>query len=253
MKDINHYLTRHLRAKVRARSTIKEIAQQLYAIDRGLKLGFLWDVGCLSMDEVSRLLDSLKAAKLLQDTLVVVQIGHESADDFGVCHMNRFVGQQLWRPTVVDVSAGQAAPQLADERVVAVCNGYTSLLESRLEIIRSQHTARRTNTPIVVWPIGPSACRTSAYGLFIGYPVVYWYDTERTQDNCLAHVPLTVFQASSNEQTNTLFNPFVSFSVPNVLLNEQAVNEAITVWTESMARAGLKCVTFCKVFSNVIM
>uniref|UniRef100_A0A240PKP3 Uncharacterized protein n=1 Tax=Anopheles christyi TaxID=43041 RepID=A0A240PKP3_9DIPT len=255
MKDIHHYLCRCLRTKVRARSKIKEIAQQLYAIDKGLKLGFLWDVGYLSMDEVSNLLDSLKAANLLQDTVVVVQIGHNSADDFGVCHMNRFVGQQL-HPIVIDVSAGHAAPRLANERVATVCNDVINLLETGLENIRSlqdPNSAGRKNTKPVLWPLGDNFCRTTAYGLFVGYPIVYWYDTELTQDNCLSHVPLTVFQAGIKGQTDESFSPFVSFSVPNVLLNEQVVNYGITSWKESITRNNLQCVSFSRVFSNVIM
>uniref|UniRef100_A0A240PN81 Uncharacterized protein n=1 Tax=Anopheles epiroticus TaxID=199890 RepID=A0A240PN81_9DIPT len=250
MKDIHHYLVQRLRTKVRAKSKIKEIAQQLYAIDKGMKAGFLWDVGCLQMDEVSDLINSLKHANLLQDTLVVVQIGAETADEFGVCRMNRFVGEQL-RPVIIDVSEGHVEPRIADQRVATVCNGMLDLLKTQLEIIRS--TDDPQSTPTVMWSLADGLCRTSAYGMFIGYPIVYWYNTELTQENCLSHVPLTVFQAGTKEHGNTPFSPLLSFSVPNVLLKEPTVNNAIALWKEHNASKDLDCITFSRVFSTVIM
>uniref|UniRef100_A0A182SPA4 Uncharacterized protein n=1 Tax=Anopheles maculatus TaxID=74869 RepID=A0A182SPA4_9DIPT len=250
MKDIYRYLSRCLRAKIRAKRKIKEIAVQLYTVDKGFKQGFLWDVGCLSMDDVRHLLDTLKKVNLVSSSLVIVQLGQDSFADFGVCDMNRWYVGHEERPVIIDVSAGHSAPRTADASVATLHNGLVDLLQARLKA-----TAERGQpfTQIVQWPLGEDVCRTSAYGLFIGYPVVYWYVTEITHENCLSMVPLAVFQAGMKPHGDEAFDPFVSFSVPTALLNQPAVKMALNLWEESVARNNFKCVTFTKVFNTVIM
>uniref|UniRef100_A0A1Y9IV92 Uncharacterized protein n=1 Tax=Anopheles minimus TaxID=112268 RepID=A0A1Y9IV92_9DIPT len=261
MKDIYHYLSRCLGSKIRVKRKIKEIAIQLYTIDKGFKLGFLWDVGCLSMDEVRHLLDSLKQVNLLQNNLTVVQIGLESGADFGVCDVARWhgtVGQQS-RPVFIDVSAEHSNPRTAHQRVITLHNELVDLLQARLAAINlgsSQHGSQSGKLPvtqIVQWPLGDDVCRTSAYGLFIGYPIIYWYDTANTRENCLSQVSLAIFQAGFKSHGDESFEPFISFSVPALLLQEAAVETAITSWKESVARNKLECVTFSKVLNTVIM
>uniref|UniRef100_A0A1I8JU49 Uncharacterized protein n=1 Tax=Anopheles funestus TaxID=62324 RepID=A0A1I8JU49_ANOFN len=256
MKDIYRYLSRCLRAKIRVKRKIKEIAVQLYTIDKGYKRGFLWDVGCLSMDEVRHLLDSLKKVNLLQNSLAIVQIGHESGADFGVCDVTRWyvLGQQS-RPIFVDVSAGHSTPRTADVRVITLHNDLVDLLQTRLAAITHsscQHSPQPL-TQIVQWPLGDDVCLTSAYGLFIGYPIIYWYETATTQENCLSQIPLAIFQAGLKSHVVEPFEPFVSFSIPAVLLDEPAVKAAITSWKESVEGNNLEYVTFSKVFNIVIM
>uniref|UniRef100_A0A2C9GUH6 Uncharacterized protein n=1 Tax=Anopheles culicifacies TaxID=139723 RepID=A0A2C9GUH6_9DIPT len=260
MKDIYRYLSRCLGTKIRVKRKIKEIAIQLYTIDKGFKLGFLWDVGCLSMDEVRNLLDSLKQVKLIQNTLAIVQIGLESGADFGVCDVARWfaVGQQS-RPVFIDVSAELSSPRTVDQRVITLHNDLVDLLQTRLAVINqssSMHHAQNTKSPltqIVQWPLDNDVCRTSAYGLFIGYPIIYWYETTITRENCLSQISLAIFQAGIKPQADEPFEPFVSFSVPAMLLNEPAVETAIASWKESIARNNLEYVTCSEVFNNVIM
>uniref|UniRef100_A0A1Y9HA52 Uncharacterized protein n=1 Tax=Anopheles farauti TaxID=69004 RepID=A0A1Y9HA52_9DIPT len=251
MKDIYRHLSRCLRTKVRAKGKIKEIALQLHAIDKGFKLGFLWDVGCLAMDEVRQLLDTLKEANLVRHTLVVVQLGPESGGDFGVCDIHRFAGQQS-RSVVIDVSAALPTPTLADQSVVAIFDELTARMQTQLSIAGGQESLQKS-TRTVRWQLDETVCRTTVYGLFIGYPVVYWYDTKTTQENCLSQVPLVVFQAGLRPQGQESFTPFISFSVPAKLLNQPAVKIALRWWEEFTNETNLQRVTFSKVFTNVIM
>uniref|UniRef100_A0A1Y9H1W4 Uncharacterized protein n=1 Tax=Anopheles dirus TaxID=7168 RepID=A0A1Y9H1W4_9DIPT len=251
MKDIYRLLARCLCTKVRAKRKIKEIALQLHAIDKGFKLGFLWDVGCLSMDEVRQLLDTLKEANLIRHTLAVVQIGHESSGDFGVCDMHRFAGQHS-RLVIIDVSAALSAPAVADQSVESVYDELVTEMQTQLRHAGGQQISNAC-TQTVQWLFGEDVCRTTVYGLFIGYPVVYWYDNKLTHENCLSQVPLVVFQAGFKPHGQESFVPLISFSVPAKLLNEPVVKAAIGFWEEFIEGINLECVKFSKVFSNVIM
>lgn len=255
MEHLQHHVYECLKASVRTKRKITEITQQLYAIDNGFKSGFLWDVGNLSVNDVKRLLDSLKEVNRIANSLVVLRLGNDPDGDFGVCDINRFVGEQF-RPVFLDVSYGLPFPRLAQQSVVNFYDGLTVSLRTKMKSHRGLAVVendRQVCTPVMQWPLAVEVCRPTVYGIFVGYPVVYWYDTQHTQENCLSHVPLVVFQASIKPQKGKTFDPIISFSVPEKLLDEPAVADVISLWKKAIERFNLNCASFKESFSNVIM
>uniref|UniRef100_A0A675B398 Uncharacterized protein n=1 Tax=Anopheles darlingi TaxID=43151 RepID=A0A675B398_ANODA len=248
---------RHILGWFRAKGTrprsskLREIAGQLYAINNGLKLGFLWDVGCLSRAQASLLLDSLKEANLIANTLVVLEIGGDLECDFGICDSFRFGSMQGNRTVFIDVSASLAKPRLVLPEVNEHLHATIASLQTKMLSLDRKGVPTQT----IKWIVNTAICRTTLYGVFIGYPVVYWYDITVSQENCLSQVPLVVFQVKQTPQRTNASSPLISFSVPAHLLDEQPnVTDAISLWKHSTVdRYDLQLLQSTKIFSNVIM
>lgn len=245
---IYHHILGWLGAKgPKARSKLREIARQLYAINNGMKLGFLWDVGCLSKAQATLLLDTLKEANLVAHTLVVLEIDDDLDGVFGICDSFRFGSMQSDRTVFVDVSASLAKPRLVHPKIAEHLQTAIASLKTKMLSLDLNDGPTRT----IKWTANSAICRTTLYGVFIGYPVVYWYDITMSQENCLSQVPLVVFQIVQKP-----FNsfPLISFSLPEHLLDEQPVSDAISTWKHATVdRYDLQLFQLTKTFSNVIM
>uniref|UniRef100_A0A1I8JSI7 Uncharacterized protein n=1 Tax=Anopheles albimanus TaxID=7167 RepID=A0A1I8JSI7_ANOAL len=249
---IYHHILGWLGAKgSKARRKLREIARQLYAINNGMKLGFLWDVGCLSKAQASLLLDSLKQANLVADTLVVLQIGGDLDCDFGVCDSFHFGSMKRDRTVFIDVSASLAKPRLVQPKIAEHLHATITSLQAKMLSLDRNGGPTKT----IKWLANIPTCRTTLYGVFIGYPVVYWYDITVSQENCLSRVPLAVFQVVQKPQQTNASHPLISFSVPAHLLSEQPnVFDAISKWKHATVdRYDLQLFQFTKTFSNVVM
>ena len=117
------------------------------------------------------------------------------------------LGSQLSRPR-------PASPRVGREQ--------TTFLSYALSLIaQAQHT-------LVTVQMEPGWNLCSVFGMLLGFPVVYYTDTE--EGNCLSNVDLTLYRVLTDHCSSSL----TSFSVPSTL--ESEASDKISVWESAVCR-----------------
>jgi len=175
----------------------KELALNLSFICREIKPGLLWDLGKI---DISRLLEM---RIILQDIFVL-----HIAGDFFVSSKKYFHKhcQNLESnfPTVINISKNLPEPQVATVDIYQKVRKDFRCLFSQIN---------ESDEDVIDINIGDDINVTTMFGLLLGYPLVYYYDTN-LEGNCLSNRDLTVYKIGSNN-----FWP-MSFSVPTSPLTQ---------------------------------
>lgn len=175
----------------------KELALNLSFICRGIKPGLLWDLGKI---DISRLLE---IRIILQDIFVL-----DIAGDFFLssrkCFNKHYQNLESNFPTVIDISKNLPEPQLATADINQKVRKDFRCLFSQIN---------ESDEDVIDINMGNDINLTTMFGLLLGYPVVYYYDT-KLEGNCLSNRDLTVYKIGSNNLWP------ISFSVPTNLLTQ---------------------------------
>jgi len=175
----------------------KELALNLSFICRGIKPGLLWDLGKIDISRLSEL------RIILQDVFVL-----DIAGDFFVssrkCFNKHCQNLESNFPTVINISKNLPEPE------VATVDIYQKVLKD-FRYLFSQ--INESDEEVIELNIGDDINVTTMFGLLLGYPLVYYYDTN-LEGNCLSNRDLTVYKIGSNN-----FWP-MSFSVPTSPLTQ---------------------------------
>lgn len=219
-------VSKHLGRKMR--SKYKEILYNLLIVNNNIKPGYLFDCGCVNAKSLAGLIQDLYSLKMIQNPLNILTVGL----DFVIINQNymlMFLEDKNSLPKCVNVSASLKKPKLMKDNKIVV---------SAREIIRSNLSEGLVS--IVELSVLDFNV-TSLFGVLLGYPVVYWYNTEDDKtENCLSLEPLRLIEVRgyfhSNEQTlNSSFHQIYSFSIPECVFEELDFN-AIK-WFENLKRS----------------
>lgn len=214
-------LKRHL-AHPKWHSFHKQIATQLYVVRLGIKTGFIWDIGptvrlSVLQDIVAELNDIADGGT----TTKILNLGL----DFCIVNVTAYLHRCIDDITFVDVTQGSAdGPQVTSVST-------NSMLCEQLHSIHS--TISNSNEDTIIVDIPHTFCVPTLFGLFAGYPIVYWYDPSLgATGNCLAGEPLQVFRLSCND---TLV---LSASCPEriLLCNNGTLLKRMVKWFERLAK-----------------
>lgn len=91
------------------------------------------------------------------------------------------------RVLITDASYALSEPKIADEEV------HSQLKKMVDSIYKTHLNSRCASVPVDTIEIDNEWCIPSLFGLFIGYPLVYWLNASDGR-NCLSCVPLTVYK-----------------------------------------------------------
>ena len=183
----------------------KELALNLFFIRRGIKPGFLWDLGNIN---VSGLLE----LKIVLPDILVLHIAGDYFVSSRECFHKHLHTLTLNFPTIIDITNKLEKPKIA-----------TTVIEHKVqEDLRSlvSQICDEDRTDI---SLGLDMNVTTLFGLMLGYPVVYYYDT-KIQGNCLSNRDLTVYKVGSDNVWP------ISFSVPTNL----STQTSISTWLENL-------------------
>ena len=80
----------------------------------------------------------------------------------------------------------------------------------------------------------------SLFGILLGFPCVYYYDVESSDQNCLSYAQLIQIQGFQYDRV------VASFTVPKVIYDnsDSNVNQIIEKWRERFERTSQETVTF---------
>lgn len=218
----------------------EKLILDVLCVDLGLKPAVLFDFTPPDVLSVCTFLKALQDQEWIQSrTLKILCLGMDvlivNRDIYSTRAIADICEDVFCRHFVVDVSANLDQPKIipGDSRCLEhtrTC--FTGLLEdlqSDKNIISLSLDADSTSLP------NP----TTLFGIFLGYPVVYWYDmTLDSQENCLSMVPLINYRVESSvldgngrvSISSGRYKTHVvcSFSVPEVL-GEQT-SQKVDLW-----------------------
>ncbi|XP_034022329.1 UPF0739 protein C1orf74 homolog [Thalassophryne amazonica] len=196
-----------------------DLAAQVLAVDLGVKPALLYDSNGASAEQVQQYLRSLQSSGLVSKSLLTLDLNGNALI------MNPFttisnlkqllngnsvavidVGHSLEKPTIVD--------QLREE--------LKTIAEEVLFILAEFGQLEESDKPLSVGEKSETWNLCTVFGTLLDYPVTYWFDQNKSFENCLAMMPLMVTTASATWRENYASGRccLYSFSIPAVLLNE---------------------------------
>ena len=203
--------------KLRISKRWKELALNLSFIHRGLKPGLLWDLGSINIRRL------LELRIILQDIFVV-----DIAGDFFVssreCFNKHLQNLESNFPTVIDISPNLTEPMIATTEIVRKIRKDFRNLLSQIKDSDTDVIGINTEANINV---------TTMFGLLLGYPVVYYYDTGM-EGNCLPNRDLTVYKVGSQNIWP------ISFSVPTNLVTQTNIPDCLDSLRTSFSDLDIK-------------
>merc|ERR1712150_85754 len=173
----------------------KELSLNLSFICRGIKPGLLWDLGIINLERL------LELRVILQD-LFVFDFSGDYFISSRKCFNKHFENLESNFPIVIDISNNLAEPRIATSETE---NKIRKDFRTLLSYING------SDEDVIDIDVGEYSNMTTMFGLLLGYPIVYYYDTE-IEGNCLSNRDLTVYKIGFKGLWP------ISFSVPTNLL-----------------------------------
>ncbi|XP_069094736.1 UPF0739 protein C1orf74 homolog [Pleurodeles waltl] len=228
---------RHLgtgKKKIFPPSTSLNLAAEILAVDCGLKPAFLYDYNTAGIVPLCNFLQELQLMGWIKHHVHLLDI----ADNFIVVNVENAVlnlESALHRNGVafVDVSTGQTSPTVCEPCHSEEIKGHIFELLSHLTLFKNGKPGSVS--------VGAINCQEwnlcTIFGLLLGYPASYWFDTVKGFENCLALTPLRVFSTdvSCLKISNSMQFQVYSFSVPEEL--HHYLREYLNSWNENLKLA----------------
>lgn len=219
--------TKHL-----SNSACLDLFAQCLATDLGLKPAVLYDVNGASPVQVYHYLKTLQEGGFVSSALRTVTLGGNifivNLDQL-ILHLERL----LLRGSVVviDVCPSRAQPAAFDIR----WGGTEDMVKAVLGYFTQELVDQERKT---IFEIGEDLVQKwnlcTLFGVLLGYPATYWFDQDKSFENCLSLLPLVVtkvsliWQAGHGQHQFCLF----SFSIPEALWTQaEATYEN---WTQNL-------------------
>lgn len=209
------YLT--TRRKSLALSKSLDLFTQVLAVDLGLKPALLYDSNCASSEQVQQYLSSLQSSQLVSKSLFTLDLNSNILivnQETVLCHINEIlsegnmgvvdVSHLLKRPVLLDLSRGEFVNMV--QKLQLIIKGF------------EQHNCK----PLYVGEQCEDWNLCMIFGLLLGYPVTYWFDQNKSYENCLSMTTLIVTKAAATWETDAASHTFClySFSVPADLFHK---------------------------------
>ncbi len=220
-------------------SSVTTLATQIFFVERGLKAGFIWDVGPrIGSESIIKIMSELRQSKLVSDNLKILRI----VDDFCIINVQSYCNINMNDVTFVNVTHTLLEPRLCD--LIELGPFIHNFNQQIKEFQNSSELIRDIK-------IDNSFCIPTLFGLVAGFPIIYYYDPLVSVDqNCLANVLLRIHQVWYRNETLVF-----SVSCPAKLIDEnESFKGKIELWRDSFKRdKDFVCKTMEETLSVVIL
>lgn len=225
-------------------------------VNQNIKPAFLWDIGQLIDSRIlTKIVNNLKYNNLLQPDIYVVCF----AQEYAIVNIKQVLIQakrMLYVPSshyFIDVSKSLKKPYILNSGTDARINinKMMSQIIVQMEnfLLTRETSALRFEEPTLLQlHMEASWCVPTLIGIFLGYPVVYWYNGNSSDgETCLNLIPLTVYKIKTRMEvlSNRSAYEVYSFSVPCNIL--PIVVSDIDQWFDKI----VKCCFLTKMFVDV--
>ncbi|XP_056129608.1 UPF0739 protein C1orf74 homolog [Lampris incognitus] len=190
-----------------------DLAAQVLAIDLGLKPALLYDSNGASATQVQQYLNSLQSAQLVSESLHTLVISGNALIINRAIVMTNLEQMLLGSNVgVINVCHTLEKPIIAD----LLNKDLRSMTQDLLVILREHVELQETEKPLYIGDKSEPWNLCTLFGILLGYPVTYWFDQNKSFENCLAMTPLMVTKAWATWQADAEGHRccLYSFSIP---------------------------------------
>lgn len=192
---------------------IKPITYQLYSMELKYKLGFLFDFWKVDVKNLENLLIELRREAIKCD-IVLVEVGD---DDVCLFNLDFFLENVNDENVFINISGNLQNPEIITD---------VKMLESiKSQLLNFSKRENPSDNLKITLELTKDCCVPTVFGFLIGYPALYYYNPEITDENCLGNVDLKVFQLYYKD------NLLISYSVP-LSLYSSVLKSTIEKWLE---------------------
>uniref|UniRef100_A0A8C6SDV9 Zgc:112163 n=1 Tax=Neogobius melanostomus TaxID=47308 RepID=A0A8C6SDV9_9GOBI len=181
------------RKKSLSLTKILDLFAQVLAVGLGLKPALLYDANNASTEQVQLYLSSLQSSQLVSKSLFTLDLNGNTLivnQGIALSHLNEILSSG--NMGVVDVSHLLEMPVLHDLSRVQFVNMVQKL---KLTIERFQQHG--DCKPLYAGEQCEDWNLCMIFGLLLGYPVTYWFDQNKSYENCLSMTTLMVTKAAA--------------------------------------------------------
>lgn len=200
-----------------------DLAAQVSAVDLGLKPALLYDSNGACAEQVQQYLSNLQSLQLVSKSLITLDLSGNSLIVNPVT-VTANLQQVLCSSSVavIDVCHSLEKPAVSNplrEELKNMIQDFLLLL-GEFQQLEEDEKALYVGEKSEEWNL------CTVFGLLLGYPVTYWFDHEKSFENCLSMTPLTVTTASATWQSDTAGHRccLYSFSIPAALHEDTQSN-----------------------------
>jgi len=201
-----------------------DLAMQVLAVDVGLKPALLYDSNGADVEQVQEYLTSLQSVQLVSKSLLTMALSGNTLIVNPAVVMSNL--EQLLNMNdnviVINVCHSLETPSIVDP----VNNDFRNMIRELLIMLRQFVQEAEVGKTLDAEEKCNSWNLCSLFGMVLGYPATYWFDQNRSFENCLAMTPLMVTKASATwkachgEHQVLLY----SFSIPAALHKDTQCN-----------------------------
>lgn len=198
-----------------------DLFTQVLSVDLGLKPALLYDANGASSEQVQQYLNSLQSSQLVSKSLFTLDLNENTLVvnlESVLSHLKEFCASSVAVVDVCHLLKNPAICEISREKFLNMAEELHSLIEGY-----EQHN---NPEPLYVEEQCENWNLCTVFGLLLGYPVTYWFDQNRSFENCLSMTPLVVTTASATWRTQNTGHTscLYSFSVPANLIQETQYN-----------------------------
>ncbi|KAM3877581.1 UPF0739 protein C1orf74 homolog [Diretmus argenteus] len=202
-----------------------DLAAQVLAVDLGLKPALLYDINSASAEQVQQYLISLQSAQLVSKSLLTLSVSGNALivnPEMVTANLEQLLhGSNV---AVIDVCHSLEKPNITDQ----LSEDLRIMIQDLLATLRGFLQQPKVEKLLYVGEKSDNWNLCTLFGVLLGYPVTYWFDQNRSFENCLAMMPLMVTKASATWQADTQGHCLYSFSIPASLHKE--IQSTLEYW-----------------------
>lgn len=203
---------------------ISDISINLIGLIVGLKPSVLWDFCSVDVEKLKTIIGHIFEEETHR--LGIVEVN----GDLFVCELATLVRHLKHSaespPVIIDVSKDNPSACLAN------CGTVNLVKKMTLSVIEQiEEVGKATELTSIELKLDSSWNITTLYGLFLGFPALYWFNHLKSSDNCLSFQDLQIH--SINVTSDTFSGTPTSFSVPLSLAN--LTENAVLAWWEALS------------------
>jgi len=201
-----------------------DLAMQVLAVDMGLKPALLYDSNGADVEQVQEYLISLQSVQLVSKSLLTLALSGNALIINPAVVMSNL--EQLLNSNnhviVINVCHSLENPSIIDP----VKNDLRNMIQELLIVLRQFVQQVEVKKTLYVEEKCNNWNLCSLFGIVLGYPATYWFDQNRSFENCLAMTPLMVTKASATWKACCGTHTFLlySFSIPAALHKDTQCN-----------------------------
>ena len=172
----------------------------LFVIDVGLKPSFLLDYVSTDFHKVDLAIVTLHKNGYLKNRLRVLQVDNFEIFIFNTTHLLQHLEEVRGNMCLfINVSTSAKTPRVLHS---STSNELVDNIFSCLDAVMSTASTGALDDPLQINPHN-SVNRTTLYGILLGYPIIYWYETKEEAmekgetDTCLSLVPIRVHKLTA--------------------------------------------------------